>query len=319
MPVNQIHPQRDLLITNKEAETLGVNPAFLAPAPFYFPRIDLLPALPNNTNISACVGLECLPFAQDRENLTSKTFFFVGKKLFDSGNVHLLKRFPTAGDRAWQQNSLGLWGEKGCIAWQLHPTVVPEMHIDSKSYVYVRIGEIIDGAIKIVTSMGETFLASGDYNPQFLNRLYTTNGCFCLDAPFDIRGTGKQVYRVFRLRRTGMSAFGALKRKVPFTLEKVTDPSTTRFVPQNLPEYTPSSFPSKKAWLASVFTILQDQAPPDPALRSALVYCRNEALAALVDDELPAEYDPIANFVTLVRMHEAVSGIMQTEGLAKLK
>lgn len=338
LPVTQFRPGRKVPITRKEALTLGVAIELLDADEQPQHQLDALgwqvglsirhsrdgtkqrvEHMLSQTKISACVGLECLPFSQTREVMTQKTFFFVGTRLMDSGNVHVLRRFPHAGDRAWHQNTLGVWGDKGCIAWQLHPKVVTEMCIDAKAYVYVRIGEIVDGELKIVKSTGGTYLSSGDYNPEFMSRLYTTNGCFSLDAPFDVQGTGSQVYRVFRLRRTGMSALGAIKRKIPFTLEKVIDPSTLRFIPQNLPVYDKKTFPNAKAWLACVFTMLLDQAPQVPALRTALVYCRTEALAALVDDELPAEYDPVANFVTLVRMHEAISGIMQFEGLAKIK
>lgn len=347
LPVSQFTPNRRVKITNREAIEFGIAPDALnaepievpfgpaprpdpvPPPPLDFRGVFPSPNFPTGYNISGCVGLECLPVPGSRKGcgFTSFTFFYQGTRLLDSGDVHILRRLPHAGDRAWHQRDYFNFVPRSDsdrlngLAWQLHPKIVNEMHIDSKSYVYVRIGEWDDATqtLRIVTSAGENFLSSGDYNPKFMKRLYTENGCFVLDEFFDVIENSPAVYRVFKLKRAVHSVFGFLKSHIPFTLDKVIDPATLRFIPQNIPKFDPARFPNKKAWLACVFTTLLDQAPSSPALRSALTYCRSEALGALADGDLPDQYDPVENLLALVRMQEAVSGLLQTEGLAKIK
>lgn len=269
-------------------------------------------------NLSCCVGVENLPMPWDGLIVSGRSFYFVGDKLFDSGDVSIVRGFPNACQRAWESNPGGVFGKRRGIAWQLHPKVIKEAWISEEHFVYVRIGKMEPAPgggkeLVIRATAGETLLVSGDYNPRFMGRLYTTNSAYRLDKYYDVVGLSDMVYRVFSLCLVNDTVKGRLKKAVPFTLEKVIDPSTLKYMPVELPKWDPSNG-SKEIWLSMVFSLLQASAPE--RLTGVVCQLKHKALAEFSDGTLPDDFDPLEAFMMIVRTEEAIRGFTQVPGLA---
>lgn len=223
--------------------------------------------------------------------VSTRRFFRVaeaGYRAFDSGDLISTEGHPTAVDRAVAR-TLG----EGGICWELRPSVMEDMHVSSRHYVYVKLGQR--------NAVDDRFLESGDYNPARVARLTTETGLYSLVDPRDLVTAAGEEFRVFRLHRCAATITGCLARLLPLHLEKVT--GITERGAMILSNPAPrTAFPNAASWLRAQFQIIAAKAPEElvPLINDQ----RNQALAALVDGSLPQNFDP---YFLVMTLHEQLA------------
>lgn len=164
---------------------------------------------------------------------------------------------------------------RGGIAWELRPSVIPEMHIDSKHLVYV-----VDILGDVPSIDSPALLSSGDYSPALFGRLVTETGTFALIDPVEIlwKDMGLK-YTFFGLKRTAATFLGSVARMLPFHLEPVMGHSTRfinrRYLPQR------DAYPDDKTFMRTRFAILAQFVPEQ--LKGPFLEVRNTVMAKMED------------------------------------
>lgn len=227
----------------------------------------------------------------------------VGVPLLDAGDMTIVEGFPTAVQRGLSR----LTGE-GIMAWQLRPSVIANMHVSSRHFVYV--------CMSPPTLLDPKVMESGDLNPDFVGRLVTETGAFVLVDPFEVSLPSTSSYttlRVFRLSRSGITISGALFRAMPFHLEKVTGVTTTAWHVM-LVRNRRECFPTQRAFVRAQFSVLAMAAPEE--LRPLIVDQRNEALSLIAEGKLADDFDPVRLVLALHEQLHGMRRLMSVSGRA---
>jgi hypothetical protein len=271
---------------------------------YHQPDITAIEARKRADLVSKCmmqVGVHPFPIAQQTIHLVSQTprFYYVGGGDLPEFNGIVIQGPPGPKDRAIYGRGLL---SKAPIMWELHPKAIQEAYVDSSHLVYVQVDE--------PRTLDPTYLANGCFNPSRIGCIQTDNGAFDLIDPFEVQHR-QIIYTVYRLSRRHASVAGLFLRALPFHTEKIMNVTIIPFQVRDLPSLL--DFPSRKAWLRAVFTILASMAPEE--VKGNILEQRNEALNALESGTLPATYDPVATARAVCHMRIRVQNLMGTPGL----
>lgn len=254
--------------------------------------------------IVAVVGEHAPPAPTTRagSNLVEcRTFYWLGEGQLQFGGDYSLVDGPPG---AFARAAARVQG-RGGICWELRPSNIRNMHVDSKHMVYVRLGEasLLDPAV----------MDTGDFNPQLVGRLHSATGCFRLDDPWEVRRDDGAVFLFFNLKRTSVTLSGVFGRCLPFHLEPIERVSlvgvgVARF---SRPE---SAYPSRVAYLRAQFSILAATAPAE--LVGLINDQRNIALALLEEGRLATGFDPYRMVAVLHEQRKQAQRLFTVLGCA---